>query len=381
MALFKKEAEIEEAEEAAKEAEETGKVAADFKDPYDVGPRPDENGKPLRQWKKRVRKARKILRKDLKKRGIKKRAEFEQVAWEMGLSLDEDRKFFPFLWLPGWLASHFGLGALFAAAGALLASIFLLSYITDHAGAFTVNLTGELLRAGFLLCDEPEFKNPSSRLRSEETKNINNITISDISENVNEIDGSHNGANYVAYTFYIKNDGAITGDYRYALKIGSSSLGVNDAVWFMLFEDGHQVVYANTSADGDAEKLAGYSSEPPFYDMAYNASEQYYKTGKEWGIKTTPFADEDTIVYGKMEDVAPQEVHKYTVVIWLEGYDPECVDDIFGGHGTYSMEFTIEDKMGDKSIFSGVWRTEYDDYADYVAGNIGGSEEETTPAE
>ena len=378
MALFKKEAKIEEAEEAAKETEETGKVAADFKDPYDVGPRPDENGKPLRQWKKRVRKARKILRKDLKKRGIKKRAEFEQVAWEMGLSLDENRRFFPLLWLPGWIASHVGLGALLAAAGALLASIFLLSYITDHAGAFTVNLTGDLKKKGFLLCDEPEFNNPSSRLRSEETKDINNITVSDIVEDVNETDGSHNGANYVAYTFYIKNNGEVPDDYSYALKIGSSSLGVNDAVWLMLFEDGHQVIYANTSADGDAEKLVGYSSEPPFYDMAYNASEQYYKSGSEWGIKTTPFADEDTIVYGRVKEVAPQEIHKYTVVIWLEGNDPECVDSIFGGHGTYSMEFTVDDEAQNRSIFSGVWRTEYDDYAGYVAESLNGGSEETS---
>lgn len=383
MALFQKEAKIEEAEEAAKEAAETGKVAKAFKDPYDVGPRPAENGKPLREWKKRVRKARKILRKDLKKRGIKKRAEFEQVAWEMGLSLDEDRKLLPLLWLPGWIASHIGLGALLAAAGAFLAAIFLLSYITDHAGAFTINLTADLMKKGFILCDEPTFENPSSRLRSEETKDINNITVGDVAPDVDETDGSHNGTNYVAYTFYIKNDGEVVGEYSYALKIGSSSLGVNDAVWFMLFEDGHQVMYANTSADGDAEKLIGYSSEPPFYDLAYNTSEQYYKSGSEWGIKTTPFADDNTIVYGKMEDVAPQEIHKYTVVIWLEGNDPECVDKIFGGHGTYSMEFTVIDDIGDESIFSGVWRTEYDDYADYVAGNITGENEEAedSPAE
>jgi hypothetical protein len=31
------------------------------------------------------------------------------------------------------------------------------------------------------------------------------------------------------------------------------------------------------------------------------------------------------------ENFQPGEVDKYTVVIWLEGNDPECINDIIGG--------------------------------------------------
>lgn len=371
MAINKK-SKIEEAEEAARASAEGGEKAAEFKDPYDVGARPAEGGKPLRQWRERVKKARKILRKDLKKKGIRKRQEFEQIAWEMGLTLNERKRLF-FWWWRG-LLNRFGLGALLAAALAMLFALFLLSYITDHAGAFTVNLTANMLKSGFVLCDEPKFNNPTSRLRSEKTKDINNITVGDVRMDVDDVDGSHNGENYVAYTFYVRNNGETVESYYYALKIGSSSLGVNDAVWIMLFEDGHQIMYASTSADGDPEAVVGYDEKPPFYDLAYNKDKQYYEKNGEWGIRTTPFADEEAVVRGYVDNVQPMETHKYTVVIWLEGNDPECVDDIFGGHATYSMEFSVDDDVDRRNILSGVWRTEYDEYAEYVASEISDSQ-------
>ena len=370
MALNRK-SKIDEAEEAAHASAEAGEKAAEFKDPYDVGARPAEGGKPLRQWKRRVRKARKVLRKDLKAKGIRKKQEFEQIAWEMGLTLDDKKR--AILWWWRGLLRRFGLGALLAALLALLLMLFLLSYITDHAGAFTINMTANMLKNGFVLCDEPEFNDPTSRLRSDKTKDINNITIGDVRVDVDDVDGAHNGDNYVAYTFYVKNNGETVESYYYALKIGSASLGVNDAVWIMLFEDGHQVMYAKKSADGDPEAVIGYDGEPPFYDLAYNANKQYYEKDGEWGIRTTPFLDEENVVRGYVDSVQPEEIHKYTVVIWLEGNDPECVDGIFGGHATYSMEFSVDDDVDHRNIFSGVWRTEYDEYAEYAAAEMSGA--------
>ena len=33
-------------------------------------------------------------------------------------------------------------------------------------------------------------------------------------------------------------------------------------------------------------------------------------------------------------------MHKFTVVLWLEGDDPHCTDDLIGGH--LGMEFNLE---------------------------------------
>ena len=42
------------------------------------------------------------------------------------------------------------------------------------------------------------------------------------------------------------------------------------------------------------------------------------------------------------KDFKPGDVHKYTVVIWIEGNDPQCDDDIIGGEVKMHMRLTEE---------------------------------------
>ena len=35
------------------------------------------------------------------------------------------------------------------------------------------------------------------------------------------------------------------------------------------------------------------------------------------------------------------DVHKYTVVLWLEGDDPDCTDDILGGEFKVDMVMNV----------------------------------------
>ena len=44
---------------------------------------------------------------------------------------------------------------------------------------------------------------------------------------------------------------------------------------------------------------------------------------------------------GSQTNVAPGEMHKYTVVIWLEGDDPDCTNDLIGGHFGLEMYFRL----------------------------------------
>ena len=41
------------------------------------------------------------------------------------------------------------------------------------------------------------------------------------------------------------------------------------------------------------------------------------------------------------EDFEPQAKDKYTVVIWLEGNDPDCLDELVGGTMKLGMDFKI----------------------------------------
>ena len=49
------------------------------------------------------------------------------------------------------------------------------------------------------------------------------------------------------------------------------------------------------------------------------------------------FVDEDTVMTRTRSGVQPwteneKNMHKYTVVLWLEGDDPQCTNDLMNGH-------------------------------------------------
>ena len=44
----------------------------------------------------------------------------------------------------------------------------------------------------------------------------------------------------------------------------------------------------------------------------------------------------------KTSDFRPGDIDKYTVVIWIEGNDPDCVDDIIGGEVKLHMNLSEE---------------------------------------
>ena len=53
------------------------------------------------------------------------------------------------------------------------------------------------------------------------------------------------------------------------------------------------------------------------------------------------FLSSTLVLRERTEGFAPRDKDKYTVVIWLEGNDPECIDDIIGGTIKFSMDFKI----------------------------------------
>ena len=54
-------------------------------------------------------------------------------------------------------------------------------------------------------------------------------------------------------------------------------------------------------------------------------------------VKPEKFEDEQTIMTRRRTVMLPYQseiptMHKYTVVMWLEGDDPQCTNDLMGGH-------------------------------------------------
>ena len=131
--------------------------------------------------------------------------------------------------------------------------------------------------------------------------------------------GSHNGDNYLAYTFYVENQGNDVSDYWNEVKIADVIKNVDDAVRVRIYRDGEYITYAKIGADGKPEP------------------------------NTVPFIDDSVIALQHIENFKPGDIHKYTLVLWVEGSDPECTDNILGGEFKVVMDFNSEhvDEMKD----------------------------------
>ena len=48
-----------------------------------------------------------------------------------------------------------------------------------------------------------------------------------------------------------------------------------------------------------------------------------------------------TVVKQEIRNFRPGDITKYTVVVWLEGNDPECTDQVIGGTIKIDMAMSI----------------------------------------
>lgn len=314
-----------------------------------------QHGHLTRKEKKIIRQKRRELRRDLRKRGIYSRAEFETIAQQMGLVYGARGGWLKPWW---WLLDTFGINALI---GALLALIALLSilfayaYLNKQKEDFTVALSGNLLRVGFDLSETEDFKNPQVHLNADILKECNACSVADLPEKLDDAEGAHNGSNYMAYTFWIRNHGEETVDYEWQVTLVNATANLADAVWIMIFDEGKQVIYAKAPEGHEQEKLSGYK-EWPLYNEAADPEAQYYNGSRGKGIATTAYVDESIVTEGRVEAFKPEDKHKYTVVMWVEGDDPECTNENLGGKALFNFKFAVarnkDGEVFDDFIFS-----------------------------
>jgi len=193
----------------------------------------------------------------------------------------------------------------------LLGVFYALSAFVNKAGNFTVWISDEDLNL-ITLCDTPDFEECATILEADTIAQMDNITKAWLPENIDEGEGSHNGDNYIAYTFYLKNAGENEISYSSQIDIHAVTKEADNAVRVMILKNGEETVYAKPQKG---------SSEPE--------------------PDTVPFLSNTQVLQNTTEGFKPGDVDKYTVVIWLEGNDPECVDDIKGGVVKMSMNFKV----------------------------------------
>ncbi len=194
-----------------------------------------------------------------------------------------------------------------------LVIVYVIAIMYNKYGSFTVTVNKfDNLDYALSLSENPEFYESTMRLNSKASENITNISIYDLPPDLDNENGEHNGDNYVAYTFYMKNAGSEAVTYEYEIYIANMTLDIERAVRVRLYVNGEYTDYARTASDG---------------------------SGPEPGTKE--FFNNRTIVKQRVHNYNPGDMTKFTVVIWLEGDDPDCLDNIIGGQFKIDMSMRI----------------------------------------
>lgn len=191
------------------------------------------------------------------------------------------------------------------------------TYISS--GNFTVTTNADAFNAGIAISETADFKNPARILEGNAYEDMREGTYPLIPEDINEYDGSHNfltedGMYYFTYSFYVKNTGTEKAGYTAQLDVESATQGADEAVRVMVTHNDETQVYAKPAL-GSSSVLEQYA-------------DKNFVSNRQVGSFSN-------------ENFEAGAVDRFTVVIWFEGDDPECVDDILEGEVKFSMDLKL----------------------------------------
>ena len=195
----------------------------------------------------------------------------------------------------------------------LIIIYFLLTAFYE-GGSFTVSLDPAFAQKSGLVMFESLDGEDKRVLKATPADFIDNISIKWLPKDINKQgEGSHNGENYFAYSFYIKNKGSEVVNYWYEIVIDDVIKNADEAVRVMVYRNDDMTLYAKANS----------------------------KTGEpEEG--TTPFYSEKEVAVEQRKDFSPGDMDKFTIVVFVEGDDPDCLDNIIGGEMKMHMDITEE---------------------------------------
>lgn len=204
---------------------------------------------------------------------------------------------------------------IFGIASALIAII---TYYGQNAGNFVMEIDPNAYRRGIVLSADEEFLSPSPRLLSDAIINVRDMTYDwlKIDEAI-ATDGNYADPDYkyIAYTLYIQNIGDETCDVNMNATIVSLQKGLDGAIRFLVIED---------------ETLEKMYMKPDTVETEYVDMPE-----------AEHFVSDIIIMDGEITNFKPYQIKKYTILVWLEGQDPDCTDEILGGRIKLRLLFSI----------------------------------------
>ncbi len=191
--------------------------------------------------------------------------------------------------------------------------LYAVSAMYKQSGSLTVSIDKvEMTKYGLTLSEYSDHTHNTSYLTANISESMTNIAEEQLPKNLGAVDGEANGANYIAYTFYLMNAGEIEFGYEYAVNLTNVTNDLDEAIRLRLYVDDVPTTYAKTRSDG---------------------------SGPERG--TTEFVSSTIMARGRKDTFAPGDSTKFTIVLWIEGNDPDCIDQLIGGSLKVDMTISV----------------------------------------
>lgn len=198
----------------------------------------------------------------------------------------------------------------------ILLVMYIISMLMTQWGdlVITIGDMGDDSGKTILLSESASFDDAAVKLNGGSVKEVTNITKAWLPKGLDtEKDGQHNGENYLAYTFYLKNTGTKDLKYNTTMTVTGVSKSADEAVRIQIYKNGKDNTYAKGT----------------------------FKNRKTAETDATKWVDTDDILKTKDSALKAGAVDKFTVVMWIEGEDAECVDAIRGGTIRSQMVFDV----------------------------------------
>lgn len=267
----------------------------------------------------------------------------------------------------------------------VLLLLWLVSWLLTTIGDLVITVDSGAAKKGISISEDAagtQFGEDGGpfKLSAKMANEVTNITYDWLPATLDiEADGSHNGRNYLAYTFYLTNNGSETLDYQSQLKSVKAAKEADEACRVMVYrtrkEKGEEDFPTNDSpevfakrnmtlADGKTLDRDRGADVLPFEKIFKKAMPQNYTapsadeiaaaaeqpqnkepvdtTGEE--ITIQEFKENDVIFEQEYEGLAPGATDRFTIVMWIEGEDPECLDVIRDGYVKMMWFFNVKDE-------------------------------------
>ncbi len=208
--------------------------------------------------------------------------------------------------------------------GVLSIAFAVITFYGQNAGNFVMSMDYDSYNRGIQLSSDREFTNPTPRLMTDPIDDARDMTYSWLKiEDVLKTDGNFVDPDYdyVAYTFYVMNSGFETVDITYHISMTENHNNISEAIRILIIED-------------DVKETMYQAIDP----LDKDGNLPYYPQ-----VMPTPkfFMSDTVLLRENFLKFEPLQVKKFTIIMWLEGYDPDTNDTVLGGRIRLNMNFSI----------------------------------------